>query len=298
MLPTLFALSTIAYTALSEKADGTFYKDNLPDEWHTPGTCYNLEEECLHGQYHTSGHCYFCYDSCNKGEEYDPEWCGDIDRSDCDRVEANCESMCGAYNVQCGYDADNRYIEGNKCKICYDECPYWKAQCELKMNYDLNDGLYSYDAKTCIDVDTFPEPGAELCCSTLVHEDAIDECAVQVNEVCSDVCYEMADEGDYDGMFECLDKCDCYFETDCADFPRACNERETCENLSGQSPSLFTVVLTGTATEFTGATIAGILLCIAGLLCCVLCVRSHGRKKAVEHYGKVEVSDVDTDNEK
>jgi len=296
MLSTLFVFSSILHTAVSTKGDGTFWKDDLPDEWHTAGSCYNLETDCKTTMAHSDEHCRFCYEDCNDGTEYDATWCGDIERTDCDRVVIQCLRLCEAYNRQCQYDWDNRFIEGNLCKSCVDECdPYWRTQCELKQNYDNNDGLYSYDATKCLDHTAFPEPGAEACCSTLVHEDAVNECAVQVDEKCEDVAYDCADEGDYDAMDLILEQCDCYFETNCDDFPRACHEREECEAI-GQSSALFTVNLPVTPTEMVGAIVAGALLTVAALLCCVVCLRSMCRSKTVQ-YGKVGASEVDTDSE-
>jgi len=293
MLPTLFVLSTITNTALSRRPDGTYYSDDLPDAWHRPGTCYNLEEECLRGQFRSEEQCYFCWDDCEKGDEYDPSWCGDIDRSDCDRVEAEAAMLCESYNTQCVYDINNKFIEGNKCKMCFDECPYWKSQCELKMYYDLNGGSHSINASVCVNFTAWPNPGAGPCCSTLVHEEKIEQCAINVLDACEDMCYDMAHSGDYDGMFLCLDKCRCYFNTTCGDFPNECNTRETCEAISARTDS-FNLRMTEASLEMTGAIlIIKALLCIAAVLCCVICVQWRKQKE-----GKYEGVDMYEENEK
>jgi len=200
------------------------------------------------------------------------DYCGDIDRTDCQRFNNSCNVACGGM-LECQGDEDELSIirseVGSKCWYCHEKCgSIYYPQCEMKRNYDLNGGIFAYDRTECLDFTKYPNIGAKTCCETLVHKAKLDECAWWVKMECDDTCYAMMEEGDWDAGDVCIQKCECYFGSI---YFRGDNP-EDCEAM-GQSTSLFSVDLTGNPMFVMSVIIAGMLLFIAGLVCWAICIK-------------------------
>jgi len=302
MLSVLFVLLTISNPAHAkttvDQVPGAYWYDDLPQQWSTPGTCKNLWMDCMNGLYYGQGNddtCGYCHDQCQDAlvdPTHDdvppatytvPEYCGDIDRTDCEREKMECDKKCDA-QMECQMND-----QLPNCKACHEQCEtYWPVQCELKRTYDLNRN--SIDVTECLDWTKWPEPDAEICCEEMVWWGAVDNCVSGVQWGCYEPCFSHFD-WPWSAIELCRDKCDCYYGTGRRN--GKVGTREECEAI-GQSTGLFTVDLTGNPTEMMSAFIAGILLCIAGLLCWAICVQS---RKTAMPYGKIAVFDVDSENE-
>jgi len=279
----LLLLSANLLSPADAQNTALFLHADLPTVWALKtGTCNNLWLDCLYAEagIESGGHeCEQCLEDCRKTADINDypatgfsSDCGDIDRTDCERVKLKCESRCSQNVVQCGRAGAES--DGSLCDNCYSDCAtYWVPQCELKRNYDLNGEGDSYDATECLDVTRWPQPGSALCCSTLVYADyaqleVLGECQSRVYHACENTCWDLAAE-DWDAAEVCLAKCECYF-----DYPVNDRTREECEAV-GQSNAVSVHGLSNpdsTALYLIGGFIALMLTCIAGLLSWAVCV--------------------------
>jgi len=294
MLSALLLLSTANQAnANAGCSGGCFGYDELPTSWRRPGTCYNLWYDCLYGLFgvnNDDNECDTCLEHCEAAVPDDdpsdvpapgytpenPGICGDIDRTDCERTRIHCYKRCDENNDYC---PEGRYIEGNLCYRCYDECDnFWVPQCELKQNWEQNGESYSFEPAECLDRSKWPDPyiGAGECCKGLVPNDYVNFCQGKVADECAEQCWDLAYD-DWDAAELCLEKCACaYTQYQGAQGEFAANGGVArCEEIGAVSAQNTVAIPNGipNAVYAMGALIAILLACIAGLLTWAVCVR-------------------------
>ena len=256
--------------------------------WQTAGSCENLEAECawIHLD---DPDCADCKRAC-RGDLDCPwcaEWCGDIDRTDCERRRDRCYTYCEerGYGDCSGVTTfDGRGL----CTWFYDDCVLLYNEMHLDIEPD-----YQY----CVDkVLALPEPDTwhnEECCKEIASETVNDVCvAGQLPVTCEKACHPPPYPCDDPECWECSDdgeECAWPRYPDCDAECEAC--REKCHEYFGESaagkvapmkiqpPDLQLPAKPMAATYGAGAltaiggVIVVLLACIAGLLCFVICVR-------------------------
>jgi len=255
--------------------------------WHLPGECNNWNAECRFKNLNDND-CDDCERACN-GEQIcelgdcqpNPEWCGDIERTDCERRRDRCEDLCGEDKCIGMHDT--------LCADIYDDCVqlYNEEMLKIVPNYQY-----------CVDqVIAQDDPGAwlkEECCNEIASQWVNTACVkVHLPNTCREACYPPKFSCDDPECYYCLDPTD----VECAyPFPECDAECEACsaqcnylfplssgraapmniEHATDEAKTAAAVALAPTtygALTAVGGVIAVLLACIAGLLCFAICAR-------------------------
>jgi len=263
------------------------------EHWYTPGTCQNLFYDCWGGRTTLGigegggGECSTCRADCEAAArlvdaaydippaDYTPtEYCGGraaLERSDCERLNISCYKKCARIETEGQLPA---------CQLLCDTT--WFKQCELKREYDLNDGIY--DETQCLDTTKWPPhvgmENGRTCCEAIVYDAYVRECWAAVLTACDNECYDLAWEDPDADINACLYRCNCFYGTDdslrgteeCKSLTKSLNNAEV-----QVPPSLYVM----------GTLIAVLLACIAGLLCFGICALPLLRQAQTEKYSFV-----------
>jgi len=275
------------------------------DGWHLPGECNNWNADCRFKNLNDEA-CDDCERACN-GEQIcaegdcqpNPAWCGDIDRTDCERRRDRCEDYCGEDKCIGMHDT--------LCADFYDDCVLLYNEQMLKVEPN-----YQY----CVDkviAQNIPYAWLkEECCNEIASSWVMTACVtVQLPNLCREACYPAKykcddPECDYcmygdddcawpdpecdDACEACSDQCDRLFPLSSSsssarappvgssaksqyDFPFPGSSAKS--SFTDQDASPFQVVDAPISVGWywVGGLIAAMLACIAGLLCFAVCIQ-------------------------
>jgi len=275
------------------------------DGWHLPGECKNWNSECRWNNLNDD-ECDDCERACN-GEQIcahsdcqpNPEWCGDIDRTDCERRRDRCVEYCGQDKCTGRHET--------LCADFYDDCVqlYNEEMLDIVPNYQY-----------CVDkVIAQNEPGTwlkEECCNEIASEWVNTGCVtVELPNLCREACYPPKLLCDDPGCDYCVDGDDeCVYpfpecDADCEACSKECDRlfplsyrgssssaRAPPVGSAAKSQYDFPFPGSSAKSSFThqdgwqvveapisvgwywvGGFIAAMLACIAGLLCFAVCIQ-------------------------
>jgi len=263
--------------------------------WHLPGECNNWNEDCRWKNLNDDD-CDDCERACN-GEQIcaagdcqpNPAWCGDIDRTDCERRRDRCETYCGE-------DKCETYITATGLTLCadiYDDCLQLYNEEMLKIEPN-----YQYCVDKVIAQNDAGKWLKEECCNEIASEWVLDGCVtVHLPNLCRAACYPpklQCDDPECDYCMDGDDECAYPFPECDADCQACLKECARLFPLSSSSSSARAPPVGSSAKShydfpyaksqvvdapisvgwyWLGGLIAAMLACIAGLLCFAVCIQ-------------------------